>query len=506
MFTSTTFIKLINSTLDSHKATLAKFPDLPVTTKTRPDLSYLAKHLGLVKINAYIDFNFVTHNTIKINVNSEMLKQIISKHDFNLSADLELAINTIYKLDKQTIKIGKLVKRMNSKLTDKEVLEIAEKFISKTYYLYYTNQNVDLIYRTMRQERDLSSCMAYSPRSYNRLDDDGNYIHPVQAYNDSPNLRLLVACKEKLENIKLDDKTKLPFYARSIVNVQTKAAPRSYGEPNITFLLNRLFDKKYLCGGLLTKIYDRYNGLVCPYIDGENCVDVEKNYIKIVYNGEFQPDHSTGSLDNGNSTCDCCGDRFDSENEGAYIDDRLVCGQCLDNEYTFITYDDLYEYVHNDDVVYCEILGEHIRECDSILCLSDDNYYPVDHEDIYICDHSGDYYLIDDLVSVEYEHYHIDLKGEVFDYCSENNDYYLIDDLFFCEHNNEYYHNEYLVTVEYNNEKFNIFEESVLEFCEGVKDENLIDLFVTCSVDNESYNINECFIIDDEIKHISNIE
>lgn len=93
-----------------------------------------------------------------------------------------------------------------------------------------------------------------------------------------------------------------------------------------------------------------YDGcFVLPYVDGLRALSDNGNYLVFDRHGDLEADQTSGLVEATEKvTCDCCGDRYDSDNEGAYVDNYgSVCQSCLDHQFTY--YEG--EYYNNDDCV-----------------------------------------------------------------------------------------------------------------------------------------------------------
>jgi len=105
---------------------------------------------------------------------------------------------------------------------------------------------------------------------------------------------------------------------------------------------------------------------VMPYLDSPSqMVDERGDEFVIREDGDFECSSTSGYIETHTGTeCSDCGDRYDSENEGAYVDNvGDVCQHCLDDHYVnartgrYGT-----EYVHQGDVVYCESNGDYYTQ------------------------------------------------------------------------------------------------------------------------------------------------
>lgn len=95
-------------------------------------------------------------------------------------------------------------------------------------WMYFTDNNYYEHYSALNDTQNLHSCMAYQPSHYGSSI-NGNYIHPLQGYDYTPDFRLgLVSAYSPSE---IDDVTEYPFIARVIVSYDYQSKPKlSYGK------------------------------------------------------------------------------------------------------------------------------------------------------------------------------------------------------------------------------------------------------------------------------------
>lgn len=446
-FTSKTFNKLIKNTMINNALTLSEFTHLPTEIKTPLKTGHDLKVqlFESLRVFKFVDLH-IQDNKLKVVLNIENIQSYIFDPETKLLKDTEKYLLDLYRVNNKYMKIGRLIKKLVPHYSDKQVLDLVDKFTQKTIYMYYVNDKIDLYYRTMKQEKSLSSCMAYKPSSYGRKHkDQDRFIHPTEAYNNSSNLRLCVFTYQPLHKIDLSKNKKLPFFARAICKVDRGLEIDTiYGDQLIknSMLANRsIYDRfSELQCGELQKIYCDSGDLVVPYIDGTNRVQVYDNYIKIDSCGDSEPQHGDGRLYSGDR-CECCGDSFNHEESGIYVDNYgHVCDNCSDD---FVWVDRYDQYYHQDD---CVLVDGDTWECSD----DDDRIFAQ-------CWHSDAYYYMCDLVLNESDdhYYHVDCIGDQIGYCEYDSCYYDYDDTFICEHDGNTYHYNYLVTIN---------EESVAKF------------------------------------------
>jgi hypothetical protein len=134
----------------------------------------------------------------------------------------------------------------------------------------------------------------------------------------------------------------------------------------------------------------RDGGYLMPYIDGDNheVSLIGGDKMVIDSGGEITARNTCGVTEDADSTCEDCGRRFNSDDEGTWTgryEDHHVCGNCAD-EYTYAygRNGNLY-YVHNDCVVCVdgEYYDEDFLSDNSIVQLHDHEYAHLD-DTVYI--------------------------------------------------------------------------------------------------------------------------
>ena len=197
----------------------------------------------------------------------------------------------------------------------------------------------------------------------------------------------------------------------------------------------------------------RRGGWLMPYIDGgTQNVDIFGDTCTIESNGDYSADSTSGAVEDNTTTCENCGDRYNSEDEGGYIgyhEDTHVCQDCLDNEYTYVTgrrgnqyyvpndeaveaHGDYYhvnylsennivelangDYAHMDNAVYIDSVDEWHDPDDGYVCYAEDsNQYEL-MDDCWQCAESNNWYTDnEDYVEIDGEKYHPDHAPEVDD-------------------------------------------------------------------------------------------
>jgi hypothetical protein len=168
------------------------------------------------------------------------------------------------------------------------------------------------------------SCMSHSTRDYSTGD-----VHPSEVYAAGD---LAVAYLENQDRIT----------ARAICWPDRMLYGRVYGDTHRLHELMRALDYRHedhcdgetgFCGAQLLKISHR-GCYVMPWLDHVGRVTDNGKFFVIDEDGEYNAQDTSGlvNIRDNLSTCDSCGDRYDSENEGAYVDDRDLCESCFETE------------------------------------------------------------------------------------------------------------------------------------------------------------------------------
>ena len=126
-----------------------------------------------------------------------------------------------------------------------------------------------------------------------------------------------------------------------------------------------------------------------PYLDG-GCVSVDEHcdHFKVVCDGDYEAQNSSGMMYSSGTTCPCCGNTVDDEDGLTYVELRgeSICQSCLDDRYRYAYGRRGHQdYYPEDDCVQCESDHEWYV-----------TYYASDNG-VYKCEISDEYYSIDDL-------------------------------------------------------------------------------------------------------------
>lgn len=244
------------------------------------------------------------------------------------------------------------------------------------------------------------SCMAYSPEEFS------SKCHPVRVYGDSD---LQVAYMIRDERIT----------ARVLVWPEKKKYSVVYGDKGR--LVPKLEELGYTSGCLegarIRKISDG-SSFVMPYIDELYSVsDCDGDWFSL--GGGISADNTNGLSDYGRP-CDNCGDNYDDDDEGGYVDsrDESWCPSCYENTF-YCSY--THEQIADADGIELddgELVSERHFECEGWTCEISGGLFigyecqvltecgSVVHEreigdEVYMCAHDTGYYMKSAMVEVE---------------------------------------------------------------------------------------------------------
>lgn len=161
------------------------------------------------------------------------------------------------------------------------------------------------------------SCMSKEARHYR------SSVHPVRVYG---------AGDLSLAYLVNDDSGESNITARVLCWPAKMVFGRIYGDADkLQHMLEALgySDGEFTRAKLLKIIDDRNGRIVCPYIDGnDKTVDDCGSYLRI--GGDLSAERQDGYCEQSGTPCGRCGDRFDNENEGRYVEDHVEtwCDSC----------------------------------------------------------------------------------------------------------------------------------------------------------------------------------
>lgn len=191
--------------------------------------------------------------------------------------------------------------------------------------------------------------------------------------------------------------------ARSICNKGRKSYVRCYGDNRLAQALASIYGMQYSPYEAMQDVRCRArtdnNRLIAPYLDGDMAIDWNDgdSECTIVESGRFAAQSTEGYVETDTTTCDCCGDRYDSD-DLTYSDyhEENICDSCVEEYYVraivgsgssdlihldnaveinddwylsddaflesmgFRYVDGSNEWFHKDDVVYLYYLSEYV--------------------------------------------------------------------------------------------------------------------------------------------------
>ena len=284
--------------------------------------------------------------------------------------------------------------------------------------------------------RGPSSCMSYSGIYHQCV--DGKERHPYAVYDPSLGWRMAVRYGEEGEVLGRclvwhDANADESIFVRSYKRELGERAHTGRDEAIEAYLMAKGY-KRESCwpDGTPLMYYElRKGGWLMPYIDGgTQRVDVcqSREETTIDSNGDFEADSTSGGINAATAICECCGERYNDEEEGGWVgrhEDTHVCQHCLDNVYTYVAgYRGNEYYVPNDDVVY---VGSDTFD---INYLSENNVIAL------AC---GDYCYIDNAVYIESRDEWYEVDDDDVCYAEDTGEYELKDDCWMCEQSNTWY-------------------------------------------------------------------
>lgn len=353
-----------------------------------------------------------------------------------------------YKTVKKQTKFGRALRHIRPELSDKTIKTIVNEAKSRYangLYVLFTSSHIQTHYRVLSAKQNLTSCMSKPASFYGNVrpdtDEDApsweRYIHPCEAYNDSPDLRLALVSRYHPDSAEFNKEGQYPFIARAVVNVKPDSEggimfPRAYGDE---CAMRRLTDSNAfrqasdaLVGCRLHRIENDYGEYVMPYVDTGNSFnlsDDEDWYVVAEEDkGGYEAYHATGVVQEAERYyCEHCGNYHSNSDRDdfIYVDhlDGCVYGACMCEYEIPYGRDDYYckhdyliwsyyhhAYLHEDDAVQfiSEITGGCAYDTDYIYEGDVDNYDIVrlyeDHDGFeyankYLCKETmqGHYYL-----------------------------------------------------------------------------------------------------------------
>lgn len=257
------------------------------------------------------------------------------------------------------------IKRLVTKISTKE--KGVEIWITKEFYKHYKEM----------YDRDIvSSCMAYPPSYYERTIVNGEYMHPLEAYEQSEGFHL--ALLKPIEG----EKEEYPYMARAVCYKDEEGdwywAENGYGVEWCESKFAEAFPNgSWGSDAYIPAIETDEGDYVAPYDDCNSGWSNPQDGC-LYSDGTNQINADWGTL--GLTTCSHCG-AMDYEEDMYETPEGYICTSCRRND--FIRCDRSGDLYPRDEMVECNC-GESIHE-----------RYSVD------CEYSGDLVCRDCIITVE---------------------------------------------------------------------------------------------------------
>lgn len=336
---------------------------------------------------------------------------------------------------KKGMKLGKALRELIPDFEDEHIKRIVNGFVAKLAprHICFTKSYIHTHYRVLAVKQDLTSCMSKpasfygNPRPGVDVDPDESpeiyYIHPCEAYNDSPNLRLALISPYHPDSEEYNRPDQYPFVARAICRIDDDGDicfARAYGLESAQDVFKEELNRSNTNGGLLNKIESTYGDHIMPYVDCHNSFNDDGDYFVIDEYGDYEIDHTEGVVQC-KSRCYCahCDEYHDDcdEDDGIWVEaiNGYVYGGCQENYVRPIGRSDHY---HVDDCRWSNTYDEYIHDDDAIEFINEVSHRWGCVETDYI---NADYAYCQDVVVLEelykgYEYAHKDLCTYVEDH------------------------------------------------------------------------------------------
>jgi len=286
--------------------------------------------------------------------------------------------------------------------------------------------------------------------------DDGVHRHPYEVYD--PSLGWAMAVRAEGSDVMgrclvwtNPDDTDDKMFVRSYKREREHRSHSGADEAIESYLKGLGYTKRtrWLDQTPIMKYEVRGGGYLMPYLDGgTQSVEEDGDNLVIDSGGAITASSTSGIVSRYDCTCEDCGAGFD-DGDGYWVgvyEDRHVCSDCCDSEYTYaygrrgnqyyVNNNDVIEvggdYYHDDYLSDNDIVelhdGEYEHRDNAVYIESEDAYYHCDDDDIcyaedtsryelkddcWKCAESGNYYTDDeDSVEVDGESYHPDHAPE----------------------------------------------------------------------------------------------
>ena len=161
-------------------------------------------------------------------------------------------------------------------------------------------------------------------------------------------------------------------------------------------------------------------GVILPYVDGHRDLTDHGDFLVFEHRGNITANQTCGYVKTAGETCCECGDSYDPETEGYYVDGfGCVCGHCLNSEFTFCGEES--EYIRNSD---CETVYNYTSR-GRINQETVSRHY-AENSGNYVVTVSGDFWAMDDVVYVEsWDAYFPNQSDEVFQSAVDDQHYHI---------------------------------------------------------------------------------
>lgn len=163
-------------------------------------------------------------------------------------------------------------------------------------------------------------------------------------------------------------------------------------------------------------------GVILPYIDGMRDLTDCGDFLVFERHGDITANQTSGYVKTAGETCEQCGESYDSENEGSYIDGHgCICGHCTEHEFTFCEYSS--EYVHNSETVTVYSYFRHRTNSETV------SRYNAEHSGNFVLCSDGDFWAADDVVYIDSYDEYFPIKSDDIFVSTVDGEYYHTDDM-----------------------------------------------------------------------------
>jgi len=296
---------------------------------------------------------------------------------------------------RKLMKAGKALKHLFPFLSDQDLERLVDKMrldLGERVYVLKTGESCEDFKHaythtqckmenpnvTHNRKSLANSCMRYTNIMHH--DTDNKLRHPVESY-----------ASDEFRMVWVED-NRGHIAARCVLWLNNGACPIPapiYGvcEKSINMIEDYL--ESLNCshcedwtGANLLNISGEHGGYIAPYLDlSPRALSDNGEFLSIERYGEIDASNYSGLLGEGNlCTCQNCGDRYNSEEEGGIVDDMSVCESCREDAYYCeymeeSTFQETREVFVSDRRRYGDYLTQYW--CESAIC---DNATNIDGE------------------------------------------------------------------------------------------------------------------------------